>query len=736
MANDDTTYASQPYTLMIDHTSIPGHQNCEWQPNYSANLSPKPYLGSSAAISGAHTLLLYNPTRLLKTYGATATHAVTTTLRMLADHDDVRGYLYPIESIPEVAGAYGNWNTGFNYCNVFAANDVVMTIRKHVISPTLAHHPDIRYVTLIGSDEQIPLYREWDRAAIANERTFATKTGSGPSATSVATTRGFYMTDDAYGTPTGAELGWHGRYFWRPLLATGRLVETPDEIQGTVNRFLSDPTHTLQPQDALVTGYDFLSDAAEQISDTLSALTVHEMIDDAWTADALVNAWPNRGGDAPDLASINAHFEHWRLQPADTSDTFYNTDILSATASLSGTVAWSMGCHAGYNVPDADVLDGQTTPDFPQALAQKGAVWIANTGYGYGTDDGIAGSERLMTLFTQALDEADPMSIGEALRLAKVRYLHSLPAGGLTPYDAKSIMEATFYGLPMYQIDMPGLPNAHTDTPLQPLTDPQTFSYTRHLLTPVLTLREGNHGDYYEVAGPYGSAHGTVGRPILPSASYPLPNTATSTPHGVLIISATLSTRWPFDPVVTRPVTDTRLPEPALNPDIGWMPARPFVINNAGETPRLAATFALFNARTNELRLIDEAAISVLRAPKNRSDYTAPHISASSATIDNRGIHITARVSDNESEVEHVYATFVSSTRIWTVPLARDSNDLTGEFWTGNAPYAGLNVSYFIQAIDEAGNVGIAAAKGDYLEIEPRRLYLPLVFRLWSDDAR
>jgi hypothetical protein len=218
---------------------------------------------------------------------------------------------------------------------------------------------------------------------------------------------------------------------------------------------------------------------------------------------------------------------------------------------------------------------------------------------------------------------------------------------------------------------------------------------------------------------------------MLPTASYALPDIDTVQPHGVLLITATLDTIEDFDPVVTRPVTDTALPEPELNPEIGWMPARPFVVNNAGESPRLAATFALFNARTSELRLIKEATIKVLGASSANTDYVPPQISNSSVVIAGQQVAISAEVSDSDSEVNAVYATFISSTDIWTVPLARDADDLTGEIWTwdGNAAAPWFEVSYFIQAVDRAGNVGLAAAKSDYLSVDLPTLYLPLVFR-------
>ena len=626
-------------------------------------------------------------------------------------------------------------------------------IRAHVISPTLESYPSIRYVVVVGDDAQIPLYRQLDLAAIANEREFTPNSATKPGAMHAATAGGFYLTDDAYGTPPGAELGWRGRYFWRPLLATGRLVESPAEIQGMIDQYFAQPA--LESHNTLVTGYDFFSDTATLITAELSAmhhpLSPTTLIGEHWTADNLRDAWPNHpGGNAPDLASINAHAEHWRLEPADPTDTFYNTDIVNATASLSGTVCWSLGCHAGYSVPDQETTLAQSIPDFPQALAQQGATWIANTGYGYGTDDGIAGSERLMVLFTQALgggggvggmaanapldDDETAVAVGEALRLAKVRYLQSLPAGGLTPYDAKSIMESTLYGLPMYRVEVPNrlslrqtalAPNSHTQAELQTLS---LLSNTLSL-TPDLQRYSGATGDYYAVGAAI-NTQGAVGRPLLPVIAHPVTTYTGYLPHGALLLTATLSTTLGFNPVIVRPVTETAQPEPVLNPDLGWLPARPFFINRAGETPQLVATFALFNARTSELRLITSAGLNIYQALRTNDDYSAPSIlSAEMRTFDEQTA-LAAQVFDAEGDVLAVYATFINDTQIWSVPLERDLEDVNGERWIGETSDVGRDTGYFIQAVDEAGNVGLALGKGEYLQAEPYyTLYLPLILR-------
>ena len=53
-----------------------------------------------------------------------------------------------------------------------------------------------------------------------------------------------------------------------PDLSIGRLVETPQEIAGMLDAYLGDTTGGVvpTPTSSLTTGYDFLTDAADEIA--------------------------------------------------------------------------------------------------------------------------------------------------------------------------------------------------------------------------------------------------------------------------------------------------------------------------------------------------------------------------------------------------------------------------------------------------------------------------------------
>ncbi len=107
---------------------------------------------------------------------------------------------------------------------------------------------------------------------------------------------------------------------------------------------------------------------------------------------------------------------------------------------------FSLGCHSGLDIPtneiENDVPGG--VDSWASVFADKGAIWVGNTGYGYANDQYISYSAKLMGLFAQSLNGS--VSIGDALSEAK--QLYAAQTGVLDPYDLKADMESTYYGCP------------------------------------------------------------------------------------------------------------------------------------------------------------------------------------------------------------------------------------------------------------------------------------------------
>jgi hypothetical protein len=201
-------------------------------------------------------------------------------------------------------------------------------------------------------------------------------------------------------------------------------------------------------------------------------------------------------------------------------------------------------------------------------------------------------------------------------------------------------------------------------------------------------------------------------------------------PHSVLLISATVQSVRSVDPVLSRPVTDTLMPEPSLNPDLGWQPSRPFAVNGAGDAPYLAGTFAMFNMQSHELRLMKQARVEALYAPDTVTDFTPPTVLDVKSTAMKGAMYISTTVQDSAGTVSRVLVTFFEPGRIWSADLTQDLSDASGLTWSGTIDGVMLNSDFIVQAVDNAGNMTQYSTKGGYLEAPPAiQLYLPLVFK-------
>ena len=276
------------------------------------------------------------------------------------------------------------------------------------------------------------------------------------------------------------------------------------------------------PAPAFVTGYDFLNDEAQAISHTLQVgmavapipANITGPIGNSWTRSDMEKGWFGTAltatvGTTPTLGvfsdtrlnnpayssfyklfSLNSHFDHWQILPAvgasSVGGTFpaqrvrtpnYDTTLYPPSyfpgGYFGGTLGYSVGCHSGYNVIDSTIALSATNTrdprynlyasDFAQAFNKQAGSWIGNTGYGYGTADGIDYSERLALLLTQELARDVQVDIrgtptyagspiGLALAHAKQRYMRN--SATLSAYDAKALTIMTLYGLPFIHVLM------------------------------------------------------------------------------------------------------------------------------------------------------------------------------------------------------------------------------------------------------------------------------------------
>ncbi len=413
---------------------------------------------------GARTIVLTDSDRL--------PGAPLARLRAFADRPEIGGVVVDAAAIPRLRAlnAQADEQTACPY-----AKNLVARALRDIVNSYRDGTGTLSYVVLAGDDSVIPFFRNADAAGLGPEQGYVPPVADRTSS-QAALRRNQVLSQDAYGAVVDVRL--KGATVAVPDVAVGRLVETRDEIIDALDRYVALDGRLPTPRTALVTGYDFLTDGADEVSATLSAGlgsgAVTDLITDAdvppttrtqpggpdrrhsWTSADLRRAWlGNPTGAEPDIVYLAGHFSANSALAADYESSLLTTDVRDAAADLTDTLILSAGCHSGYNIVDPHGVPGLTERlDWPQVMADKGAILVAGTGYQYGDTDFVEYSERLYAgLAHQLRVGTDPVPLGAALVRAKQDYLATTPV--LSGIHQKALAEATLYGLPMLTLDLP-----------------------------------------------------------------------------------------------------------------------------------------------------------------------------------------------------------------------------------------------------------------------------------------
>lgn len=691
--------------------------------------------------SGKKTLILTNWSRLQ------APSDLIGLVNSVAAQVDVAGDIIDLgdtNKYPELAGIYKTWDDHAN--EPYYANRLAATI-KSLLSVLRGAYPDLKYLLIIGGDQVVPFRRIPDEVTIANERSYLSQV-TDDIALSGSLAEGYFLSDDYYAG--FSPIPWRGREIFLPEYEIGRLVETTDEIKVAIEAFLESPT--LKVTNADVVGYDFMTDQASEITQNLNRVGVNteSLINNNWLKSDLINLWLNKHHD---LSSINAHFNHYQAIPPAQSSSTNPEEIVSpqevqGSPYQKGSVVFSIGCHSGLSV--AGSTGNQL--DFAQVLSGNGAIYIANTGYGYGDPDAIGYSERLMQIFIEQLTGA-PTSVGQALREAKLTYFNELAVRSLTPYHEKVLGVATLYGFPMMRIQMPNTsPNSRTGlAKSKPKISqwskgnacPDALICQAINLTPVYDAPHIQpNGTYYTVQGEE-APQDTLEQSIQPRASISI-TLDQILARGAVFEGGRYEIKHNFDPVVTRVVSQTaQTAEEAEYTIPDWRPTTWDLINSVrtpkGVQQQLVVVPAQYQYTKTlldggvykfigEERLFTEMHYTVYYS--TTTDTIPPYIwsvQPISATDSIDQVHTQIQVGVNDlSKVARVLIAFTTGDGIWqTTELHQaDSN-----YWTGNLPKT-TNLDYFVQAVDHGGNVAIDDNKGRYFgssQLEASSIYLPVI---------
>jgi Tol biopolymer transport system component len=721
----DGGYSDQPWQLRVEETPPPTLPPTCSQPaaNGVGTAGTMPTIPTTAS-----TLYLINAKRYGNLYGAAAESNVLAKLRTLALRSDAAGgAVIPVESYPSVNSAYNLWTdpaNPTNYCSPGRANDVVRAIGGMLDSIVPA---SVKYIVVVGDDPVIPYGRIIDNTSFANEHGYATTFLGGDNNEYLSTYGlGFLPSDDPYG-----DNNYTGSGPYVPELAVSRLVETPADIIAQVDRYIS-RNGAVAPTRSVVAGYDFLTDGSQAIAASLrndlgTNSTQTPLIREDWAKSDLLSAlFP--GTAAPEIDSINAHFDHNRLLPADQNllrreDNLFTTGNVTPGA-LASRIGFSMGCHSGVAVADSAVALA-LQPDWPRTWtgdsatgAGGGLNWMGNTGFGLGDTVAVAYSERLNALFAQRLDGT--MTVGQALVFAKQEYA-AIPT--ITGYDLKVIDEAAMYGLPMYRLGSgtatPPAPPASTS--IDPATGLAAFTFS---VSPSFTLVTTPIGKYYTVGG---SASFVDRRPIEPTTQLDVtePNLVA---HGAIVTGATSTEETGFDVAFSHVVDDLSALSPELTGDTIFpskLQSIATLNTPVGQRQRLALYAGQFRSGSVTApgigiqRKFTNLSGSVLFAAPSVTDFSPPAFGPMSVSAADTTVGFAVDVSDanGDSDVMRVFALYRDAGSTWKT--AEFSHPVGSSRWSGAGPVTGTNVEWFIQAVDAAGNVGVTSNKATVESLIP-----------------
>ncbi len=716
----------EPY-LLRTRTDQPVSVSCPSRA-YPAQVGSTVGLPAAVPALGAQTrsLLLVNRQQLQAQFGSTRAATVVDRLRAFALRADVAGAVLEVDGSTQVAGAYSAWNA--DPCDVDKANAVVGSVTS-LVSQARAAAPSITSVTLVGDDGQLPMGRVPDLTLTANERGHAASS-AGPAGqdnpVTAAQKRNMLLSDDPYGT--SAPIAWLNRRLYLPDVAVGRLVETPEQIVGAVDQFTA-AGGVVAPTSALTTGYDFLTDGAQAVNGALgqslgTAATRGTLLGETWTrADLSARLLPTTGS-APQIASVNAHFDQSAALPAagnttgDESDLFAVADVAARPGTLVGRLLFSMGCHAGLSIPDS--YGAARGTDWAQTFADQRALWVANTGYGLGDTATVALSEALMREFAARLDGS--LTAGQALTFAKQAYFGSLGAYGV--YDEKVLGEVVLYGLPMFRIGGPRWDTGPFTPPTQPAPptvtpvaggDATGLAVFDATVTPTFTRVDTPRGSFWSASG---LTQTTSGQPIQPrSVVNVTPASAGVQAHGALITALQSSDVFGVDPVFARATLDLSANEGEQSYEGVAFPASLGTLTTfatpGGPASRLVLVPGQFasdpGATTGVQRLFTSVASRVYYSAS--ASFTPPTFVRLGAARSAGSITFAAEATPAPgSTVRRVLVLFRNGTT-WRSAELTSSN---GTSWTSAAQtVAPGSVEWFAQAVDDKGNVAVSTDKGD-----------------------
>lgn len=670
------------------------------------------------------TLILVNRAQIASLYSEADAAQLLSKLDLLAVRPEVQGTVIDLNQNDTVRTAYSAWQNDLS--NVDKANAVATVIRT-LIHNVWQQQGALKYLVLVGDDRALPFYRIRDLTDLYPEKTYGETDKTHP--TGAALYGNYYLSDDYYADrePTT----YQGHELYLPDLAVGRLVESPSDMIRLIDAFLANPVTQLAAQDAvLVSGYDFVQDMATNVCKAWqtdygnTGVANCSLIGENWLGANLRSA-QTRPNQPYKIQVIAGHAAHW-VEGAPNNDNVQAHQLIAANGlDLSGALIYTPGCHAGLNVPPTD---SSKAIDLVQAFAGKGANYVGHTGYGWGHVYDIGWSEKLLQFYTQRLLKGQQASMGQALIDAKGDYYRQ--SGSLDAFDEKVLQTLIFYGLPMFAVKSGGAGALSGDDEFPGLQVSGAFPAEGVLARDYNlsdTLNNGAaFGKQTTVAGDYyalGRNHNTeknAGEPVQPLFFYTEALPAAQKGRGIVLRGGAFSTEENFQPLIAAPYNEYTQQINAATGQSAWAASGnseawyPPVITDLradGNTATVVTQIGQYQPATKQLRIYKRVAVEVFY--NDSPDQTPPTVHLVNGLYDsNNQVQVKVGATDAAGirQVTIAYINQNEPNRLQAQDLAIDP---AAQVWSGIFS-GGANTRFFVQVVDQAGNVTTAHNKGRY----------------------
>ncbi|MHC2999866.1 hypothetical protein [Microbacterium sp. HJ5] len=745
--------SSSLYSLRARYVPEPREQVCgAWAPPQTDD--PGVTGASDPVTATTNTVYVMDTRRFGDIHGAAGAAQVRAALASLTGSGEagggaVDGAVLSVDADPGVQAARASLDA--NPCSMSARRALTGAINAFVSARLGDERDHITSVVMVGGDDVIPLAPVAQHTAQFNEASHAASLrlaqapdgaacpdavaegAVDPCATplSAAAATNHILTDDPYGLADAyASLGGH---LYVPTVGLGRLVETPAQIVAAVDRFVA-ADGMLDADSTLTGGYGAWAELPALVTEKLSWRSASDTsLTEPWTkADVEGVLFPS-AGESPRVVSVNTHADETRMLPGvpgAAESRFADADLMRASEhvgapQLEGSLVFMIGCHAGGNLPGSYYGD---TPDWADVFASAGG-FVGNTGFGLANNVTTALGERLLGEYASWIGtevDGTGVSAGGALAYAKQSYLGGL--GLYSGYDEKVLMEAVYYGLPMYAfsgerraVPLPAIPDG-----LTPVADiGGGLSAAGLSLTPAFETQTATDASGREVA--YLTADdqqplAVAGQPVLPRVVSRLGTAPSGTAaRGVLLTALTSERSGPVSPAVAQP--GIGVPEPAPARGGSAFPST-FATVTSQQTPSGPVDLLVVTPGRVEIPATGDGTIErftsmgmdVIYAPVSLPDGTpservAPLIRSVEPPRAGGSVFRVFADGTGSSVTRAQVLVQPEGSASWQRFALTPKSGAQGAFWEADTQVT-TPVRWIVQVLDAAGNVATESARG------------------------